>query len=235
MRLAIFDIDGALLPGSTECKFYLHLLRRGKQGPRQIFAYLLFWIRYFPKHGLLTQKLNKAYLAGLVVDDVAALASAFVAERLLNELRPSVVDRLQEHLENGDVVMLMSGTLDCIARPLGAQLGVDHVCATICTERHGKFLGLPPEVHPFAATKASLAREFARAHGIALGDAAAYADSSHDLPLLEAVGTPVAVLPDAKLLRVAVDRGWEVISEDPSSDLERRRSLHDKLGSFRSR
>ena len=38
----------------------------------------------------------------------------------------------------------------------------------------------------------------------------AYADSASDLPMLEAVGFPVAVNPEAKLAAIARRRGWLV-------------------------
>ena len=43
-----------------------------------------------------------------------------------------------------------------------------------------------------------------------MSECVAYADSSSDLPLLEAVGHPVAVNPDAKLAATARKRGWHV-------------------------
>ena len=39
----------------------------------------------------------------------------------------------------------------------------------------------------------------------------AYSDSASDLPMLEAVGHPVAVNPDAPLARAARQRGWPVV------------------------
>ena len=62
MTLAIFDIDGTLVEGSTERRFWRYLLKRGHQGPRQVLAYLLFWLRYLPVYGRRTSKKNKAYL-----------------------------------------------------------------------------------------------------------------------------------------------------------------------------
>ena len=50
MKLAIFDIDGTLVEGSTERRFWRYLLKRGHQGPRQVVAYLTFWLRYLPRH-----------------------------------------------------------------------------------------------------------------------------------------------------------------------------------------
>ena len=39
----------------------------------------------------------------------------------------------------------------------------------------------------------------------------AYTDSMTDLPMLEIVGHPVCVNPDAPLRKVAVERGWPVV------------------------
>ena len=39
----------------------------------------------------------------------------------------------------------------------------------------------------------------------------AYSDSASDLPMLRAVGNPVAVNPDAELARVAAEEGWRVM------------------------
>jgi HAD superfamily hydrolase (TIGR01490 family) len=213
VRVAIFDIDGTLVGGSSERMFWRYLVRHGKQGPRQVLAYLLFLLRYLPTGGVHTLKKNKAYLAGLSVQEVEQLAARFVAERLGAELYEPVVARVREHLNRGDLVVLMSGTLECIARALAARLGVQQVCATLCSQRAGRFLAQPPEIHPFAAAKLSLAKQIATAIGTDFSRLVAYADSAQDLFLLAAVGEAVAVRPDATLQRVAQDLGWEIIGE----------------------
>ncbi len=108
----------------------------------------------------------------------------------------------------------MSGTLEPIARALAQHLGVQHVTATVCAERDGRYLAQPPVLHPFGARKVGLAAELAARLGTGLRGATAYADSAHDLELLEAVGSPVAVRPDKKLLRVARANAWDVIAAD---------------------
>ena len=52
--------------------------------------------------------------------------------------------------------------------------------------------------------------EYAEAEGLQLEESMAYADSASDLPMLEAVGFPVAVNPEAKLAAIARRRGWHV-------------------------
>lgn len=211
MKLAIFDIDGTLVEGSTERRFWRYLLKRGHQGPRQVLAYLLFWVRYFPVYRVKTAKKNKAYLYKLDTARVQALAERFVAEEILPRLYVPAVQRLQSHLRRGDTVMLLSGTLEPIAQTLARALGVEHVRATVCRERDGRYLGGPPQVHPFGADKLAIAARFAAEIGADLREASAYGDSQHDLTLLEAVGDPVAVLPDRPLLETARGNRWLII------------------------
>ena len=53
-------------------------------------------------------------------------------------------------------------------------------------------------------------QEYAEAEGLSLEESIAYADSASDLPMLEAVGFPVAVNPETRLAALARKRGWLV-------------------------
>jgi len=52
--------------------------------------------------------------------------------------------------------------------------------------------------------------DYCRAEGLDAQESIAYADSTSDLPLLEAVGFPVAVNPETRLAAIARKRGWLV-------------------------
>ncbi len=220
MKLAVFDIDGTLVRGASERMFWWYLFLRRRQGPRQLAAFLLFMLRYLPTGGIQTPRKNKAYLAGLGVDEVDALAREFVAERLMGRLYAPAVQRLEQHLARGDVVVLMSGTLQPIARALADALRVPYACATLTSQRNGVILAQPPEIHPYDAAKLSLVRQFAAELKIEMRRVAAYADSMHDIFLLEAVGEPVAVRPDRRLLGAALERNWEVITDRPLENVQ---------------
>jgi len=213
MTLAIFDIDGTLVRGSTERRFWRYLLKRGRQGPRQVLAYVYFLLRYWPVYGTEVAKKNKAYLAWLRTVDIDALAADFVAGEILPRLYAPVVRRLEQHARRGDTVVLLSGTLQPIAAALARHLGVAHVRATQCVERHGRYRPAPPTVHPFAASKLLVAATIAAELGTDLRHATAYGDSRHDLDLLAAVATAVAVMPDQPLSIAAVANDWEVIAD----------------------
>lgn len=212
MQIAIFDIDGTLVSGSTERMFWRFLVRKRRQKLRQLLAYISFFVRYLPTGGVHTAKKNKAYLCGLSVDEVEQLAEEFVDEVLPQSFFDPAIQRLRQHRVRGDKVVLLSGTLDCIARALGRRLQVDQVCATLCGQKNGVYVAQPPEIHPFDAAKLSLTRQIAERYGADLRQVAAYGDSRHDLFLLAAVGQAVAVRPDAVLGGVAEELGWEVIA-----------------------
>jgi hypothetical protein len=66
----------------------------------------------------------------------------------------------------------------------------------------------------YKRAKAVAIAEMAEREGFDLADSYAYSDSISDLPMLEAVGHPVAVNPDAALAALAREQGWEVLRFD---------------------
>lgn len=204
MALAFFDLDGTLAPGPWSCEqaFVLRLLARRRLGPRQLLAGLAFLPR---------GRSNKAYLAGLAPEEVEAWAEAFIEERPFSALRASVLERLERHRRAGDRLALLTGAPDFLAAPLARRLGFAHCIATVCAREAGRYAAADPVEHPYGDAKARLAAGLCRDLGERLRDASAYADAHSDLALLEAVGRPVAVLPDARLARAARARGWELL------------------------
>jgi hypothetical protein len=67
------------------------------------------------------------------------------------------------------------------------------------------------EFYAYGPFKAEAMRALAEEEGLDLEESSAYSDSYTDLPMLEAVGHPVAVNPDRVLAKVAREREWEVM------------------------
>ena len=106
--------------------------------------------------------------------------------------------------------MLATSSLDIIVEPLAQYLHVDGVLATslefedgTCT---GRFSGMPM----FRREKKERVLSFIAGEGVSAGECSFYSDSIYDLPLLEAVGRPVAVNPDFRLRWIARRRGWPI-------------------------
>lgn len=214
MKLAIFDIDGTLVAGpSTEKRFFLWLLRRGAVGPLRLLAFLAFNVFWAHRYGRHVAKKNKAYLTRMDTDRLDAEARAFVAAEVVPALFAPALFRLRQHQRQGHRVVLLSGTLQPIAEALRQYLGADEAVGSLCSERAGRVRWRPPIRHPFAAEKRDWLDRLCDEAGTTPGETAAYGDSVHDVALLEQVAQPVAVRPDKGLLRVALERDWEVLPE----------------------
>ncbi|HUO81417.1 MAG TPA: HAD-IB family hydrolase [Gammaproteobacteria bacterium] len=212
MRLVLFDLDGTLVTGSSsERGFTGWLFRHGRLGPRQWLASLWFIAVFLPRFRRDIFKKNKAYLTGLEVGEVTALAARYVEENLIGRLHGPAVARLRRHIADGDEVVLLTGAPDFLAAPIARHLGVSAVQSSRCPRDDGRFAWGSPIEHPFGASKLAYAGELAQSRGVGLENVIAYADSRDDLTLLGAVGTPVAVRPDRRLRREACKRGWEIV------------------------
>jgi phosphoserine phosphatase len=115
---------------------------------------------------------------------------------------------VREHRRLGHRTVLLTGALDVIVDPL-RPLFDDVLCAALAQSR-GRFRGELLTSPPTGEARALLMADYAVDHGLDLGESVAYADSASDLPMLEAVGHPVAVNPEAKLAAIARKRGWHV-------------------------
>ena len=107
-------------------------------------------------------------------------------------------------------MVLVSGSVEAIVRPLADRLDVRDVLAPRLEAADGRLTGRLDRPPLAGNRKADAVREFARDNGVDLEASYAYADSLDDMPMLEVVGRPAAVNPDERLLGAALERGWDV-------------------------
>jgi HAD superfamily hydrolase (TIGR01490 family) len=148
--------------------------------------------------------------AGLSAADLPAWHRAMFSETLQRRLHPGAQECLRKHQQQGHRIVLVTGALDFVMRPLAELVRADELHALRLIERDGVFTGElagPPVADQH---KAELVHAYAGKHGIDLGQSFAYGNSMGDLPMLECVGHPVAVNPDRRLRRLAAERGWRI-------------------------
>ncbi|MDQ3658601.1 MAG: haloacid dehalogenase-like hydrolase, partial [Actinomycetota bacterium] len=87
---------------------------------------------------------------------------------------------------------------------------VDDVLCASLQEEDGAYTGELRGAPVAGEARARMLASFARRRNLDLSRSYAYADSISDLPMLEAVGNPVAVNPDRRLAAQAEERGWAV-------------------------
>jgi len=84
------------------------------------------------------------------------------------------------------------------------------ICAEMTIAPDGTYTGELTDVPPTGEARAQALLDYCLAHDLDPAESVAYADSTSDLPLLEAAGFPVAVNPEARLSALARKRGWLV-------------------------
>ena len=98
--------------------------------------------------------------------------------------------------------MLITGAIRPLTRPLAPLF--DHIeAAELAVDERGVCTGHLASSPLVGESRAAWMRAWAAEHGIDLAASLGYADSHSDLPLLAAVGNPVAVRPDVSLFRHA--------------------------------
>jgi putative phosphoserine phosphatase/1-acylglycerol-3-phosphate O-acyltransferase len=117
-----------------------------------------------------------------------------------------------EHRAAGRPVVLATTTPYDLVRPLVDALGLDDLVATrYGVHADGTYDGTIAGPFVWSAGKLAAVREWASAHGVELAESYAYSDSVYDVPLLAAVGHPVAVNPDPRLVLMAAARRWPTL------------------------
>lgn len=206
---AFFDLDHTLVLGtSTERRFLRRLWRSGEIGPRELVHYLAQFGREPKLSGGFFRR-NKAYLTGKPLERLRPLARETIQEALA-AVPPRAKECLEGHRSAGRLVVIITGTLDLLAEPLGRSLGAEVIFATRLASRNGCLTGQVLEPYPRGENKRVLVRRLAAERGIDLAASYAYGDEVSDVPMLEEVGHPVAVNPSARMRQVALARGWRI-------------------------
>jgi HAD superfamily hydrolase (TIGR01490 family) len=158
---------------------------------------------------------------GAPVTRIRADSWELFSDLILTRAFPDGLQRVREHRRLGHKTLLITGALDFVVAPL-EPLFDEIVCARL-GESNGRFTGEMVATPPTGEARAILMERWAASFGLGRDATVAYADSSSDLPMLEAAGHPVAVNPETKLAAIARKRGWLVEQWSPASGGPRRR------------
>ena len=146
---------------------------------------------------------------GAPVEQIRADAVEHMSAYILAKSFPAGLRRVREHRRAGHRTVLITGALDFIIEPL-RPLFDDVVVAHMSIAPDGTYTGELLCTPPTGESRAQALYDYAATHGFDPAEGVAYADSTSDLPLLEAVGFPVAVNPETRLAALARKRGWLV-------------------------
>jgi HAD superfamily hydrolase (TIGR01490 family) len=215
---AFFDLDKTLIEGSSAIHFARASYNRGlvsrRQLARDLWANIQF--RLTGSTDEKTEALRHRVLdaiAGRSVQDLARLGPEVLAG-VLPRAYPEMLDVAWGHQDAGRPVYIVTAASQEMADSLARVFVFDGGIGMRSEIRDGYYTGQPDGPFTYREGKAQAIREVAEREGYDLSESWAYSDSESDLPMLRAVGHPVAVNPDSELMRVARAEGWQVMTFD---------------------
>ena len=214
-KAAFFDLDNTLIGGDSDYLWGEHLAHLG--------------VVPVAEHRRRNEMFSRAYQRGILdVDEFLAFQldplrrhsmrqleawrAGFIETAITSLVLPKALDLLDRHRRRGDSLVIITSTNRFISEPIARMLGVDHLLATELEISADRFTGRVSGPPCAGEGKVIHARRWADAHEANLAEAPFYTDSISDLPLMEAVASPIAVDPDERLESIAKRRGWEIIS-----------------------
>jgi HAD superfamily hydrolase (TIGR01490 family) len=211
-QIAFFDLDHTLLDGANGNMVVKYMVKTHRLGVDAVWKAIKFTVLYrmnrLPREEVYRwtfQECGKYHIDELI-DMLDEAYEDYVMPRLFKE----GADCVAEHRSRGHLTVIATAAGEYMSEKVRVQLGADDKIAAKAPVRDGYLTDELERPLPYGEGKEELARTYALRNGADLEDCFFYSDSMADLPLLEAVGHPVAVNPQKKLKRLADERGWPV-------------------------
>ena len=213
---AFFDLDRTLISGSSAFAFGVAAWRNNLV-PTTALAKDAAGAVVFRHRGAKDDQVERvrARILGAVTGvrqaDLVALNAGLIP-KLLSRVRPEAQRLIEMHRRAGRNTYIVSASPQELVEPLAAAIGMTGGIGTVsAVDADGVYTGELAGPFVYGPGKVTAIREIAEWEGYDLNMSYAYSDSASDLPMLEAVGHPVAVNPDGTLARMAHDHGWPIV------------------------
>jgi HAD superfamily hydrolase (TIGR01490 family) len=213
---AFFDLDKTLMAGSSGMPFARAAAQHGIVRRRQLARWGIDHMRYRLRGATDEEtadvlKVARELITGVPAREIDRMGPEVMAA-VLPRIYPRMLDEIHAHQDAGRATFIVSAAGNDMVQSLARVLQMEGGIGTRYeVDGDGRFTGRLDGPFVYGEGKVEARRRFAEEHGIDLGASYAYTDSSSDLPMLRAVGNPVAVNPDRALAEIAEREGWRVM------------------------
>ncbi|MBK5110846.1 MAG: HAD-IB family hydrolase [Thermoleophilia bacterium] len=216
---AFFDLDKTLMAGSSGMQFARIARRREMISRGQVLKWGWDHLRYRIKGATDEETAQVLRVARESIADVSATAITRmwpeVLAGILPRIYPEVLAEVYRHQDAGRKTFIVSAAGSDMVGSLARVLGMDGgVGTSYLVNGGGVYTGELDGPFVYGPGKVTAIEDLAGEFKLDLEQSWAYSDSISDLPMLAAVGNPVAVNPDPPLLAEAREHGWQVMRFD---------------------
>jgi putative phosphoserine phosphatase/1-acylglycerol-3-phosphate O-acyltransferase len=209
---AFFDFDGTLIAGFSATVFLKEQIRRGDLSPFQLVelvsAVTQFSLGTMGFSGLMTSAAQ--FMRGVSEKDYYEFGQELYEQQIARRIYPESRALVQAHMARGHTVAVISSATPYQVEPMARDLDIEQVICSRYEVKDGEFTGGIERPLCFGEGKVMAAEALAAEYGIDLDQSYFYSDSDDDLQLLERVGYPQPLNPNAKLAVIAERNGWPV-------------------------
>lgn len=216
MESAFFDLDKTILARSSGLALGRNLYREGLISKRILLRSMVAHIVYLLV-GADDNKMEKVRERALELTKgwekvkIEQMVEEVLGDVIVPTIYKEALDLIEEHQAAGRKVYIVSSSPEEIVLPLARLLEVDGAIGSRGrVDEQGCYTG-ELDFYCYGEFKAEAIKELAQSEGVDLSNSYAYSDSITDLPMLEAVGNPVAANPDRELRRLAAERDWPIV------------------------
>ena len=210
--IAFFDLDHTLLDGANGNLVVKYMVKTRRMGVDAIWKAVKFTVLYrlnrLPREEVYRWTFREC--GKYSMDELVAMLDESYEQYIMPRLFAEGAECLRQHKARGHHTVIATAAGEYMSEKVRVQLGADDKIAAIAAVRDGRLTDEVEMPMPFSEGKETLARRYAEDRGVSLDDCWFYSDSLADVPLLQAVGHPVAVNPQRGLKRIAEERGWPV-------------------------
>ena len=210
--IALFDLDGTLIPWDCQLLFRHHVVRR--EPWRGVF--LPVFLAFLPLAGLLkTDGMKRVFLSYLWRMDLEKVKehSRDFAKSVMPAIYPGLRNEIERHRSKGNLLILASASPEFYVSEIGRLLGFDLVLGTQ-VEIDGVCRFFPDLDNHKGQAKVDRLKELLPSSYFTDGmllNCHGYTDSTADLPMLGLCGEVTVVNPSPVLETLAAKSGWRIV------------------------
>ena len=212
---AFFDVDNTILRGSSSFLFGKSAFERKFFSRKDFWRFAWHQFRFIwrgENNNVLATLKDRALslVAGHRAKDLKDLVDEVYEKHIRLKLWPETVRLAKDHIAEGREVWLVTAAPQELGDVIAKRLGLTGAIGTKVERKNGILTGQLVGKPIHGPTKRVAIKELAKARNLSLKKSYAYSDSHNDLPMLTAVGHPVAVNPDKILTRYAKAADWPI-------------------------
>ena len=215
--LALFDFDGTIIAGYSSLFILREQLRRGdittQDFARVVLALINHQAGLMDDHGLM--ELGASFLKGSPVQSFDELCGQVYEKQINKRIYPEARALIAAHRARGHIVAIASSAPEQAIRQVAQDLQIEHIASSHYIVAEGIFTGAVTMPVCWGFGKRLAAEKLASQLNCQLEKAFFYTDSDEDLPLLDVVGHPTAVNPNARLKQHADFKDWPSVAFKP--------------------